>query len=308
MNSNINGINNSIISLEDIFQAINSSLGDAYQAINSLILSQRKEYNEVINSMNKKMDILNIQINQLKEENEQLKNTIIEQQNKLISLSKTLKKLSQDNNISYKKQNRKGTNLKHNILFNNKTKLNKAQYERPLTSNNISQNLKNMEFSSNKEIANENRQNIDLDEIQNSINQLLFNKKLKVTKEKTFSKSFNLLNNRKTPMKVLPKNSTPYLKENESQSSNSFEQNLNKEQSNTISNIKHRRRVLNSFAFLNKDDDLNQKDKFNKIEKKIKFLKDGLNINNMENNNDNYFRYNTYSLKRRNYSNISFEN
>lgn len=308
MNSNINGINNSIISLEDIFQAINSSLGDAYQAINSLILSKKKEYNEVINSMNKKMDILNIQINQLKEENEQLKNTIIEQQNKLISLSKTLKKLSQDNNISYKKQNRKGTNLKHNILFNNKTKLNKAQYERPLTSNNITQNLKNMEFSSNKEIANENRQNIDLDEIQNSINQLLFNKKLKVTKEKTFSKSFNLLNNRKTPMKVLPKNSTPYIKENESQSSNSFKQNLNKEQSNTISNIKHRRRVLNSFAFLNKDDDLNQKDKFNKIEKKIKFLKDGLNINNMENNNDNYFRYNTYSLKRRNYSNISFEN
>ena len=42
------------------------------------------------------------------------------------------------------------------------------------------------------------------------------------------------------------------------------------------------------------------------ISKRIRHLKNGLSINNLENNNDNNVRYySTFSLKRRNVSNIN---
>ena len=72
--------------------------------------------------------------------------------------------------------------------------------------------------------------------------------------------------------------------------------------------MNQRRKTFNNLTFKNSINRLenNQKDKFNKISKRIKHLKNGLSINNLENNyNDNKIRYNntTYSLKRRNYSN-----
>ena len=324
MNSNINGIiKNNNYSLEDAFEIIKASLGDSFQIINSIILSQKKEYDDNINSMNKKIVLLNKQIDQLNLENSQLKNTILQLQNKLITLSTNLKQLSKgEENEDKKRIDNKYINIKQNNLYKHKQKVSKIQNEMIQELNEINSNNNNILDKidvnyMNNEIYNMNKQTIDLDQIKKSINQQLFNKKFKMKKEKTFSKGFNLTNKDKTPTRVVQKGkeNTLFIKENESQSSNSLENNYNKQQSNTISNMNHRRKTFNNFMFRNTviQNEMNQKDKFNLIAKRIKHLKNGLSINNSENNNDNIIRFNTtYSLNRRNNSNLkninSFDN
>lgn len=318
MNSNINGIinNNNNYTLEDAFEIIKTSLGDSFQIINSIILAQKKEYDDIINSMNKKIVLLNKQIEQLNLENSQLKSTILQLQNKLITLSQNLKQLSKgEENEDKKRIDNKYINLKQNNLNKHKIKVSKIQNEMVQELKDINSNNNNIldkldvNFMNN-EIYNMNKQTIDLEQIKKSINQQLFNKKFKMKKEKTFSKGFNLTNKDSTPTRLIQKGkaNTLFIKENESQSSNSLDNNYNKQQSYTISNINHRRKTFNNFMFRNTgvQNEMNQKDKFNLIAKRIKHLKNGLSINNLENNNDNNIRYNTtYSLNRRNRSNIN---
>ena len=121
-------------------------------------------------------------------------------------------------------------------------------------------------------------------------------------KERTFTKGFNISNNDTTPTRVVQKDNNLFINENESQSSNSLENNYNRQQSKTISNINQRRKTINNLVFNNSISQIenNQNEKFNMIAKRIKHLKNGLSINNHGyNNNTNFKFYTTYSLNRK---------
>lgn len=311
MNSNINGMTNAEYTLEDAFEIIKSSLGDSYQIINSIISSQKQKYEEIIKLMDKKIGILNNQIDKLKNENSKLKSTTIQLQNKLITLSNNLRQLSNDDyNVNKKTDIKK--NFRQNKLLKNKEKIKEIQNDIEQESN-VNDSINNQNFNKNddnyfnNDLFNLNKQTIDIEKIKNSFNHQL--SKYKIKKEKTFTKGFNNKDN--TPTRIIQKESNLFINENESQSSNSLENNYNKNaQSKTISNTKQRRKALKNLAF-NSNNNLSniengQQDKFNNIAKRIKHLQKGLNINNPENNNDINTRfYTTYSLNRRNYSNMN---
>ena len=320
MNSDINGITNIEYTLEDAFEIIKSSLGDSYQIINSIMLSQKKKYEDIINSMDKKIGILNIQIENLKKENSKFKNTTLQLQNKLLTLSDNLKQLSKDDNNDNIKNDIKYRNLKGNNLSKNKETVEQIKNDiaQELNDNDSINNQKFNKMNNNyynNELFNLNKPTIDLDQIKTSINHQLFNKKLK-KKERKFPKGFNSSNNDTTPTRIIQKENNLFIKENESQSSNSLENNYNKKlQSKSISNLNKRRKTFNNLALNNSISQIdgNPNDKFNMIAKRIKHLKNGLTINNIENNNDNNIRYyTTYSLSRKNYFNSrdinSFDN
>ena len=313
MNSTLKETSNIEYTLEDAFDIIKSSLGESYQIINELLLSQKQKYEDIINSMDTKINFLNKLIEQLKKENSELKSTTIQQQNKLLVLSNKLRQLTKENDDENKNIDKKFSNLKKNNLNKNKEKIIEIQ-------NNLTQELngtnsidyKKFDKIDNnfidKELLNLNKQTIDIDKIKNSINLQLFNKKFKSKKEKTYSQGFNFSNFSTTPTRILQKESNLYIKENDSQSSNSLENNYNIQQSKTINNMNQRRKTFNNFTFKTSINQIenNKKDKFNIIAKKIRHLKNGLSINNLENNNnDNMIKYHntTYSLKRRKNSN-----
>ena len=300
MNSNINELLNTKYTLDDAFEIIKSSLGDSYQIINSIILSQKQEYDSIINSMNNELGILKRQLEELKVENTQLKETILQLQNKLITLSRNLRQLSKDDQIDIKKANLKQKNL-------NKNKENVDGIKNDIANNFDNNNILNN--NSYNEIIKANMKTIDTEQIKKSINQQLFNNKFKMKKEKTFTKGFHAIYKDTTPTRVIQKDNNLYIKENDSHISIDSENNYNQQQSKTISNINHRRTTYNNFPFKNEiiKDETNQKDKFNIIAKKIRHLKNGLSINNVDNNDSN-FRYNTttFNINRRNYSNINF--
>ena len=313
MNRNINEFSNNHYTLDDAFEIIKSSLGDSYQIINSIILSQKQEYEAIINSMNNDIGILNKKIEQLKEENNQLKGTILQLQNKLITLSNNLRQLSKDDQNNVKKLETKYSNLKQKHLNKNKEKVDKIKSDiKQDLNNNILNNFDNKNNNTNDEILKSNMYTIDIGQIQKSLNQQLYNKKFKIKKGKTYTKGFNTIYKDSTPTRVIQKDNNLYIKENESQSSNSLENNYNQHQSKTINSINHKR-TYNNFAFKNNviQNEPNQKDKFNLIAKRIRHLKNGLSINNLDSaNNENNIRYNTttMSLNRRNYSNINNTN
>ena len=312
MNRNINEFSNSKYTLDNAFEIIKSSLGDSYQIINSIILSQKQEYDAIINSMNNDIGILNKQIEQLKEENNQLKGTILQLQNKLITLSHNLRKLSNEDQSDSKKLEMKYSNLKQKHLNKNKEKVDKIKNDIKQNLDNINlvnNNFDNVNNNINNEIFKSNMKTIDISHMKNSINQQIFNKKFNIKKGKTFTKGFNTTYKDTTPTRVIQKDNNLYIKENDSHISIDSENNYNQQQSKTISNINHRRTTYNNFPFKNEiiKDETNQKDKFNIIAKKIRHLKNGLSINNVDNNDSN-FRYNTttFNINRRNYSNINF--
>ena len=300
MNSNINELLNTKYTLDDAFEIIKSSLGDSYQIINSIILSQKQEYDSIINSMNNELGILKRQLEELKVENTQLKETILQLQNKLITLSLNLRQLSKDDQIDIKKANLKQKNL-------NKNKENVDKIKNDIANNFDNNNILNN--NSYNEIIKANMKTIDTEQIKKSINQQLFNYKFKMKKEKTFTKGFNTIYKDTTPTRVIQKDNNLYIKENDSHISIDSENNYNQQQSKTISNINHRRTTYDNFPFKNEiiKDETNQRDKFNIIAKKIRHLKNGLSINNVDNNDSN-FRYNTttFNINRRNYSNVNF--
>ena len=311
MNSNINGMANVEYTLEDAFEVIKSSLGDSYQIINSIISSQKQKYEDIINSMDKKISILNNQIEKLKNENSKLKSIANQYKKKILSLSYNLKQLSKDDDSYENKKSDIKKNFRQNKLFRNKEKIKEIQNDIEQESN-TNDSINNQNFNKiddnyfNNDLFNFNKQTFDIEKIKNSFNHQL--SKYKIKKERTFTKGFN--NNDITPTRIIQKENNLFINENESQSSNSLENNYNKNiQSKTISNTKQRRRTLKNLAFNNNNlsnIENGQKDKFNNIAKRIKNLQKGLNINNPENNEDNNKRfYTTYSLNRKNYSNIN---
>ena len=314
MNRNINELSNTKYTLDDAFEIIKSSLGDSYRIINSIIISQNQEYETIINSMNNDIGILNKKIEQLKEENNQLKGTILQLQNKLLTLSNNLKQLSKDDQNDIKKIETKYYNIKQKHLNKNKDKVDKIKIDiKKNSDNNIFRNFENENNNINDEILKSNMYTIDIGQIQKSINQQLFNKKFKMKKEKTYTKGFNTAYKDSTPTRVIQKDNNLYIKENESQSSKSLENNNNQKQIKTISNISHKRKTYNNFILKNNviQNEPNPKDKFNLIAKRIRHLKNGLSINNLDSaNNENNIRYNTttVSFNRRNYSNINNTN
>jgi hypothetical protein len=298
--------------LEDAFEKIKIALGDSYQIINIIFLSQQQKYEDIINSLNKKINKLNNQIERFKKENSKLKNTNIQLQDKLLSLSQMLSQLSKEDNDLQKKDIK--YNSKKKNFFKNKTKVqeihrNFLQNLNDIKTRDYKNNDRNDDNYINNEIYNINKQTIDIDLIKNTNKDQLINKNVNFKKEKTFTKGFNLSNNESTPKKIYDKGNKVLINENESQSSNSLKNNYNIQQSNTISNLNYRRNKYNKLVFedntINNDNDNNRKDIFNMIAKRIRHLKNGLSINNIENNNGiNERNYTTYSLKRRNFSNV----
>ena len=283
MYTNLNENKNKIYSIEDAYEIIKSALGESYEIINSIILSQKQEYENIINSKNQQIILLNNQIKQLQNDNTQLKSSILQLQNKLLSVSYNLQQLSKENENDNKKTGYKYKNIKQNISLKNKEKVN--QIQKDLLIESVDTNNKNNENTSknnnriiDNEIFNMNKETL------NFFNQQLFNKKFQIRKEKTFSKNFNLTHH-------------------ESKSSNNLENNYSKLQNNTIRDMVHRKKTFNNFTPSNTlKSENNRKDKFNIISKRIKLLKNGLNLNNFDNN----IRYNTtYSLNRKNYSNAN---
>ena len=312
MNNNLKGISNIEYTLEEAFEKIKIALGDSYQIINIIFLSQQQKYEDIINSLNKKINKLNNQIERFKKENSKLKNTNIQLQDKLLSLSQMLSQLSKEDNDLQKKDIK--YNLKKKNYFKNKTKVqeihrNFMQNLNDIKTRDYKNNDRNDDNFINNEIYNINKQTIDIDQIKNTNKDQLINKNVNFKKEKTFTKGFNLSNNESTPKKIYDKGNKVLINENESQSSNSLKNNYNIQQSNTISNLNYRRNKYNKLVFedntINNDNDNNRKDIFNMIAKRIRHLKNGLSINNIENNNGiNERNYTTYSLKRRNFSNV----
>jgi len=261
--------------------------------------------------MDKKISILNNQIEKLKNENSKLKSIANQYKKKILSLSYNLKQLSKDDDFYENKKSDIKKNFRQNKLFRNKEKTKEIQNDIEQETN-INDSINNQNFNKiddnyfNNDLFNFNKQTFDIEKIKNSFNHQL--SKYKIKKERTFTKGFN--NNDITPTRIIQKENNLFINENESQSSNSLENNYNKNiQSKTISNTKQRRRTLKNLAFNNNNlsnIENGQKDKFNNIAKRIKNLQKGLNINNPENNEDNNKRfYTTYSLNRKNYSNIN---
>ena len=167
------------------------------------MLSQKKKYEDIINSMDKKIGILNIQIEKLKKENSKLKNTKLQLQNKLLTLSHNLKQLSKDDNNDNIKNDIKYKNLKGNNLSKNKETMEQIKNDIAQEVND-KDSINNQKFNKmnnnyyNNELFNLTKQTIDSDQIKTSINHQLFNKKLK-KKERKFPKGFNPSNNDTTP-------------------------------------------------------------------------------------------------------------
>ena len=283
------------------------SLEDAFHIIQSIINTEKEKYEKIINSMNQKMSELKLQLKQLKEENKKYKNKIFQLQNQFFSLSKTLYQLNEipDKNLLIDINNKKEYN---SLDESNKNKelINKFQ-------NNISQtdnNKDNNGLSNNNYIINENFYKTDLNyqHNKNSFNQRLFNKKLikKINSfnhknENNVSKSFN--NQIQAPIKIVKRNKDKedYLQNN----FNNLNDNYLKEENKTFNNINSDRKIYESFgiqSYTSKKENT-QKEKFNIIEKRIKNMKNGLSIYNLDknkfNNDNNEYaktKYDTFSL------------
>ena len=297
MNSNINEITK-----------VNYSLEDAFQIISSIINTEREKYENIINNMNQKMNELKTQLDQLKDENSKYKNKIFELQNQFVSISNTISQLNEVQDNKDSKENK--LNLYSSETFdknssgkinNNNDLTNKLKHEyKPL--NNKDDNINNFVSIDSKNNINSNFVEKDLNKQRNnfqqytiSINRQLFNKKLVkknnslniLTKNKNISKSFNYQNH--IPVKII-RNNNDYdgqMKNNYSQSTyNLYSNNLLKSNGKIINNVKSERRSFENYAIENYSNKKNntQRDKFNNIERKIKNMKSGLSIYNLDRN------------------------
>ena len=114
-----------------------------------------------------------------------MKSSILQLQNKLLSVSYNLQQLSKENENDNKKTGYKYKNIKQNISLKNKEKVNQIQNDLLIES--VDTNNKNNENTSknnnriiDNEIFNMNKETL------NFFNQQLFNKKFQIRKEKTF--------------------------------------------------------------------------------------------------------------------------
>ena len=315
MNSNINEITK-----------VNYSLEDAFQIISSIINTEREKYENIINNMNQKMNELKTQLDQLKDENSKYKNKIFELQNQFVSISNTISQLNEvkdskainENNLnlysSETPEKNSSEKINNNNDFTNRLKneykslndkdVNKNSYNNLDSKNNINSNFVDKEL---------NKQNNNFQQYKISLNKQLFNKKLVkknnslniLTKNKNISKSFNYQNH--IPVKIVRNNNDidGQLTNNYSQSTyNLYSNNLLKSNGKIINNPKSERRSFENYAMDNYSNKKNntQNDKYNNIERRIKNMKSGLSIYNLDRNktqNQNrgfYHKYNTYTL------------
>ncbi len=284
------------------------SLEDAFHIIQSIINSEKDKYEKIINSMNQKMSELKVKLKQLQEENVKYKNKIFQLQNQFFSLSKTLYQLNEapDKSLSFDINNKKEYHTLDD-LNQNKEMINQIQNDNSQIDNNKDDNeLNNNDNYMDNEINHFYKTDLYFDHFKNSFNQRLFNKKL-IKKINSFnqknnnigSKSFN--NQTQAPIKIVRRN-----KDKEDFLQNNFKNNLNdnyfKEQNKTFNSD---RKMYDNYGlqnFTNKKENT-QKEKFNIIEKRIKNMKNGLSIYNIDKtkfNNDinDYSRtkYENYSL------------
>jgi hypothetical protein len=315
MNSNINEITK-----------VNYSLEDAFQIISSIINTEREKYENIINNMNQKMNELKTQLDQMKDENSKYKNKIFELQNQFASISNTISQLNEvkdskainENNLNLYSsetfEKNSSEKINNNNDFTNRLKNeykslndkdnNKNSYNNIDSKNNINSNFVDKEL---------NKQNNNFQQYKISLNKQLFNKKLVkknnslniLTKNKNISKSFNYQNH--IPVKIVRNNNDidGQLTNNYSQSTyNLYSNNLLKSNGKIINNAKSERRSFENYAMDNYSNKKNntQNDKYNNIERRIKNMKSGLSIYNLDRNktqNQNrgfYHKYNTYTL------------
>ena len=292
------------------------TLEDAYNIINSIINDEREKYENIINTMNNKINELKLEIEQLKEENKNYKNKIFQFQNQFYSLSKTFYQLNETPQKDFLKSN--------NLFFNLENNINQRKEIMSQIPNEISQKI-NLNQNNDSSINNNNIFNTDINisktstKLNNSIRQQLFNKKLikkmnyfNLKKDKNISKSFN--NKIDEPIKIAQRNNDNYINQNYSQNLsdlNELNEKYFKEQNKTISNdnnFNNGKKILDNFdlpSYTYKKQNT-QKEKFNIIEKKIKKMKNGLNIykagrNKVNDDNNEFYRtkYDTYSLNNR---------
>ena len=286
------------------------SLEDAFHIIQSIINSEKDKYEKIINSMNQKMSELKVKLKQLQEENVKYKNKIFQLQNQFFSLSKTLYQLNEapDKSLSFDINNKKEYHTLDD-LNRNKEMINQIQNDNSQIDNNKDDNeLNNNDNYMDNEINHFYKTDLYFDHFKNSFNQRLFNKKL-IKKINSFnqknnnigSKSFN--NQTQAPIKIVRRN-----KDKEDFLQNNFKNNLNdnyfKEQNKTFNSD---RKMYDNYGFQNftNKKENTQKEKFNIIEKRIKNMKNGLSIYNIDKtkfNND----INDYS--RTKYENYSVNN
>jgi hypothetical protein len=327
MNSNINEITK-----------VNYSLEDAFQIISSIINTEREKYENIINTMNQKINELKTQLDQLKDENSKYKNKIIELQNQFVSISNTISQLNEvkDN----KALNENKLNLYSSETFdknnsektiNNNDQTNRLQNEFK-SLNNKDDNINNYISIDSKNNINSNfvdkdlnKQNNNFQQYKLSLNRQLFNKKLVkknnsfnlLTKNKNISKSFN--NQNHIPVKIVRNNNDidGQMKNNYSQSSyNLISNNLLKSNGKIINNAKTERRSFENYVLENYSNKKNntQRDKFNNIERKIKNMKSGLSIYNLDRNKTHFENREFYNNKFKTYTlnnkenDINFEN
>ena len=316
MNTNINTITK-----------VNYSLEDAFQIISSIINAEREKYENIINTMNQKMNELKTQLDQLKDENSKYKNKIFELQNQFVSISNTISQLNEvkdnkalnENNLNLYSsktldKNDSGKINNTNDLANRvKNEYNSLNNKDDNINNYISIDSKN-NINSNLVNKGINKQNNNFQQYKISLNRQLFNKKLVkknnslnlLTKNKNVSKSFN--NQNHIPVKIVRNNNDidGQMKNNYSQSTyNLYSNNLLKSNGKIINNAKSERRSFENYnmeSYSNKKNNT-QRDKFNNIERKIKNMKSGLSIYNLDRNKTYYenrefcnYKFNTYTL------------
>ena len=301
-------------------QKINYSLEDAFRIINSIINSEKEKYENIINIMNQKITELKLQIKELKEENTKYKNKIFHLQNHFVSFSNTISELNEmsDKQIINENNNNKILNnddiLKNKEVFNKMKKMSISMnsndnniniFNNSDLNNNKDYKLINNNINDNLNKNNFNNLNINYQQFKNSLNQQLFNKKLirKINsfsqREKTGSKSFNFKNN--IPIKIIKRNNEDDRNtDNNTGSINSLDVDLLKFRNKNNCILKNDRKLydknsMQSYSYKRQYN--SQKDKYNKIERRIKNLKNGLSIYNSEKNkNFNEFGEN-YKIK-----------
>ena len=276
------------------------SLEDAFNIIKLIINDEKKQYENIIKTLNQKISELKLEISQLKEENKIYKNKIFQFQNYFYSISKTFFHFNEipPKQIIYEKNK---IPYSHSKKTNqNKIKMNDIVH--PINLNdNINLNSNDI-FYINLKQSNINDINKDL------INQKLFNKKLfqklntsNLKSEKKMSQSFNTKINGDN--RFIKRNYN-YFPDNCSQSIIDSNDNYIKEQNKTLSTIRDdRKSIENDIKYHTYKKFNTQKEKFNIIEKRIKNMKNGLSIYknfrnrfNKENNESFKTKYDSFSI------------
>ena len=263
-----------------------SSLNDAFELILKIFTEERNYYESTITSLKERISKLEESLLQVKKENMSYQTRISKLKGKLSSISKTVSKL-EESEFDVKIDEIKDIDEKNNILNNiNNSQYNTIKYRNTDTMNSFRKKSKIVsDISKSTNIINNNNHYLKMNLINNAKlkNEEDINRNsIKKTHKKTFSTKIknSILN---------MNNKNPHIKTKRAKVENNIYKShcFNDEDVSIFLHDKTQNRLTIPFEKGNEIENKKKylgRDKFNKIEQKIKGLKSALNIYNIQDN------------------------